>query len=136
MRFHFHSIQTGCGVHVTSFLYGKVIEARIMPHAVLAASCLIKYSDSFNFLSFLHEIMFLLGADRQQRKPHRISRIQGCPIRKYLQIPTVNEEISRFCSPYAVRLRAHTNELIATLTEPSIYKRLRRYWPNYLRTRL
>jgi hypothetical protein len=39
-------------------------------------------------------------------------------IRKDLQIPTVKEEISRFSSIYAVRLRAHTNELIATLTEP------------------
>jgi hypothetical protein len=35
----------------------------------------------------------------------------------------VKEEISRFSSLYAVRLRAHTNELIATLTEPPIHKR-------------
>jgi hypothetical protein len=46
-------------------------------------------------------------------------------IRKDLQIPTVKEEISRFSSYYAVRLRAHTNELIATLTEQPIHKRLR-----------
>jgi hypothetical protein len=52
-----------------------------------------------------------------------------------LQIPTVKEEISRFSSLYTVRLRAHTNELIATLTEPPIHKRLRRYWPNDLLTR-
>jgi hypothetical protein len=32
-------------------------------------------------------------------------------------------------SLYAVRLRAHTNELTATLTEQPIHKRLRRYWP-------
>jgi hypothetical protein len=50
-------------------------------------------------------------------------------IRKDLQIPTVKKEISRFSSLYAVRLRAHTSELIATLTEPPIHKRLRRYWP-------
>jgi hypothetical protein len=56
-------------------------------------------------------------------------------IRKDLQIPTVKEEISRFSSLYAVHLRAHANELIATLTEPSIHKRLRRYWPNDLLTR-
>jgi hypothetical protein len=36
------------------------------------------------------------------------------------------EEISRFSSIYAVRLRAHTNELIAALTERPIHKRLRR----------
>jgi hypothetical protein len=55
-------------------------------------------------------------------------------IRMDLQIPTVKEEISRFCSLYAVRLRAHTNELIATLTH-SLQKRLRRYWPGDLLTR-
>jgi hypothetical protein len=46
-------------------------------------------------------------------------------IRKDLQIPTVKEEISRFSSLYTVRLRAHTNELTATLTGPPIHKRLR-----------
>jgi hypothetical protein len=46
-------------------------------------------------------------------------------IRKDLQIPTVKEEISCFSSLYAVLLRAHTNELIATLTEPPIHKCLR-----------
>jgi hypothetical protein len=54
-------------------------------------------------------------------------------IRKNLQIPTVKEEISCFSSRYAAR--AHTNELIATLTEPPTNKRLRRYWPNNLLTR-
>jgi hypothetical protein len=47
-------------------------------------------------------------------------------IRNDLQIPTVKEEIGRFSSLYAVRLRAHTNELIASLTEPPIQRRLRR----------
>jgi hypothetical protein len=61
--------------------------------------------------------------------------VSNSVIRKDLQIPTVKEEISRFNSLYAVRLRAHTNELIATLTEPPIHKRLRRYWPNDLLTR-
>jgi hypothetical protein len=56
-------------------------------------------------------------------------------IRKDLQIPTVKEEISHFSSLYAVRLCAHNNELIATLTEPQIHKRLRRYWPNDLLSR-
>jgi hypothetical protein len=49
-------------------------------------------------------------------------------------MPTVKEEISRFSSLYAVRLRAHTNELIATLTEPPTHKPLRRYWLNDLLT--
>jgi hypothetical protein len=56
-------------------------------------------------------------------------------IRKDLQIPTVKEEISRFSSFYAVRLCAHTNELLATPTEPPIHKCLRQYWPNDLLTR-
>jgi hypothetical protein len=61
--------------------------------------------------------------------------VSNSVIRKDLQIPTVKEEISSFSSLYAVRLRAHTNELIATLTEPPIHKRLRRYWPSVLLTR-
>jgi hypothetical protein len=61
--------------------------------------------------------------------------VSNSVIRKDLQIPTVKEEISRFSSRYAVRLRVHTNELIATLTEPPFHKRLRRYWPNDLLTR-
>jgi hypothetical protein len=61
--------------------------------------------------------------------------VSNSVIRKDLQIPTVKEEISRFSSRYAARLRAHTNELIATLTEPPTNKRLRRYWPNDLLTR-
>jgi hypothetical protein len=61
--------------------------------------------------------------------------VSNSVIRKDLQIPTVKEEISRFSSLYAVRLRANINELIATLTEPPIHKRLRRYWPNDLLTR-
>jgi hypothetical protein len=61
--------------------------------------------------------------------------VSNSVIRKDLQIPTVKEEISRFSCLYAVRLRAHTNELIATLPEPPIHKRLRRYWPNDLLTR-
>jgi hypothetical protein len=47
-------------------------------------------------------------------------------------IPTVKEEISRFSSLYAVRLHARTNELIATLTELPIHRRLRQYWPHDL----
>jgi hypothetical protein len=35
-------------------------------------------------------------------------------IRKDLRIPSVKEEISRLSSHYAVRLRTHTSELIAT----------------------
>jgi hypothetical protein len=50
-------------------------------------------------------------------------------IRNDLQVPTVKEEISRFSSLYAVRLRAHTNEPIATLTEKPIHKHLRRHGP-------
>jgi hypothetical protein len=56
-------------------------------------------------------------------------------IRKDLQIPSVKEEISRFSSLYAVRLRARPNEFIATLTEPQIQRRLRRYWPHDLLVR-
>jgi hypothetical protein len=61
--------------------------------------------------------------------------VSNSVIRKDLQIPTAKEEISRFSSLYAVRLHAHTDELIATLTEPPIHKRLCRYLPNDLLTR-
>jgi hypothetical protein len=50
-------------------------------------------------------------------------------IRKDLRIPSLKEEIGRFSSHYDVRLRTHPNELIATLTEPPLHKRLRRYCP-------
>jgi hypothetical protein len=56
-------------------------------------------------------------------------------IRKDLRIPSVKEGISCFSSHYALRLRKHINELIATLTEPPTHKRLRRYWPNDLLAR-
>jgi hypothetical protein len=56
-------------------------------------------------------------------------------IRKNLRIPSVKEEISRFSSHYDVRISVHPNELIASLTEPPIHKRLRRYWPHDLLTR-
>jgi hypothetical protein len=55
--------------------------------------------------------------------------------RKDLQIPTVKEEISQFSSHYDVRISAHPNELIASLTEPPIQRRLRRYWPHDLLVR-
>jgi hypothetical protein len=53
-------------------------------------------------------------------------------IRNDLQVPTVKEEISRFSSHYNVRIIVHPNELIASLTEPPIQRRLRRYWPHDL----
>jgi hypothetical protein len=56
-------------------------------------------------------------------------------IRKDLRIPSVKEEISRFSSHYDVRINVHPNELIASLTEPPIHMRLRRYWPHDLLTR-
>jgi hypothetical protein len=56
-------------------------------------------------------------------------------IRKYLRVPSVKEEISRFSSHYNVRISVHPNDLIASLTEPPIHKRLRRYWPHDLLTR-
>jgi hypothetical protein len=57
-------------------------------------------------------------------------------ILKALRIPSVKEEISRFSSHYNVRISVHRNELIASLTEPPIHRRLRRYWPHDLLTRL
>jgi hypothetical protein len=61
--------------------------------------------------------------ERSQSKVLRLTvdapwYVSNSVIRKDLQIPTVKEEISRFSSSYAARFRAHTNELIATLTEP------------------
>jgi hypothetical protein len=56
-------------------------------------------------------------------------------IRNDLQIPTIKEEISRFSSHYNVRISVHPNELIASLTEPPIQRRVRRYWPHDLLVR-
>jgi hypothetical protein len=52
-----------------------------------------------------------------------------------LKIPTVKEEISRFSSHYNVRISVHPIELIASLTEPPIHRRLRLYWPHDLLVR-
>jgi hypothetical protein len=56
-------------------------------------------------------------------------------LRKDLRIPSVKEEIIRFSSHYNVRIIVHPNELIASLTEPPIQRRLRRYWPHDLLVR-
>jgi hypothetical protein len=58
--------------------------------------------------------------------------VSNSVIRNNLQIPTVKEEIRRFSTRYAARLRAHNNELIVPLTEPPTNKRLRRHWPSDL----
>jgi hypothetical protein len=55
-------------------------------------------------------------------------------ISKDLRIPSVKAEISRFGSHYDVHISVHPNELIASLTEPPIHRRLRRYWPHDLLT--
>jgi hypothetical protein len=47
---------------------------------------------------------------------------------------SVKEE-NRFSSHYDVRISVHPNELIASLTEPPIHRRLRRYWPHDLLVR-
>jgi hypothetical protein len=54
---------------------------------------------------------------------------------KDLQLPTLKEEIGRFSSHYDVRISVHPNELIASLTEPPIQRRLSRYWPHDLLVR-
>jgi hypothetical protein len=66
----------------------------------------------------------------------------GCPwyvsnsvIRNDLQIPTAKKEINRFISHYNVHISVHPNELIASLTEPPIQRRLLRYWPHDLLVR-
>jgi hypothetical protein len=58
--------------------------------------------------------------------------VSNSVIRNDLQIPTVKEKISRFSSHYNVRISVHSNELIASLTEPPTQRRLRRYWPHDL----
>jgi hypothetical protein len=50
--------------------------------------------------------------------------VSNSAIRNDLQIPTVKEEISRFSSHYNVRVSVHPNELIASLTEPQIQRRV------------
>jgi hypothetical protein len=61
--------------------------------------------------------------------------VSNSVIRNDLQVPTVKEEISRFSSHYNVGISVHPNELIASLTEPPIQRRLRRYWPHDLLVR-
>jgi hypothetical protein len=61
--------------------------------------------------------------------------VSNSVIRKDLQIPTVKEEISQFSSHYDVRVSVNPNELIASLTEPPIHRRLRRHWLNDLLVR-
>jgi hypothetical protein len=61
--------------------------------------------------------------------------VSNSVIRNDLQIPAIKEEISRFSSHYSVRISVHTNQLIASLTEPPIQRRLRRYWPHDLPVR-
>jgi hypothetical protein len=61
--------------------------------------------------------------------------VSNSVIRKDLRIPTVKDEISRFNSHYDVRISVHPNERIASLTEPPIHRRLRRYWPHDLLVR-
>jgi hypothetical protein len=61
--------------------------------------------------------------------------VSNSVIRNDFQIPTVKEEISRFSSHYNVRISVLPNELIASLTEPPIQRRLRRYWPHDLLVR-
>jgi hypothetical protein len=61
--------------------------------------------------------------------------VSNSVIRNDLKIPTGKEEISRFSSHYNVRISVHPNELVASLTEPLIQRRLRRYWPHDLLVR-
>jgi hypothetical protein len=61
--------------------------------------------------------------------------VSNSVFRNDLQIPTVNEEISRFSSHYNARISVHPNELIASLTELPIQRLLRRYWPHDLLVR-
>jgi hypothetical protein len=61
--------------------------------------------------------------------------VSNSVIRKDLQIPTIKVEISRFSSYYDVRISVHLNELIASLTEPPIHRRMCRYWPHDLLVR-
>jgi hypothetical protein len=50
--------------------------------------------------------------ERFQSKVDAPRYVSNSVIRKDLQIPTATEEISRFSSHYAVRLRAHTMNLL------------------------
>jgi hypothetical protein len=56
--------------------------------------------------------------------------VSNSVIRKDPQIPTVKEKISRFRSHYDVRINVQPNELIESLTEPPIHRRLSRNFPN------
>jgi hypothetical protein len=56
-------------------------------------------------------------------------------IRRYLETPTVKEEIRHYNFQYSARLSAHTNDLVVILMELSDNnRRLRRHLPNELPT--
>jgi hypothetical protein len=57
-------------------------------------------------------------------------------IQKDLQIPAIQNEISRYSYQYSKRLSVHPNELILNLKEPPETRRLRKYLPIDLPTRL
>jgi hypothetical protein len=57
-------------------------------------------------------------------------------IRRDLHMPTVKEEICTYSSHYSHRLSAHPNDLSLPLLEPPDLRRLRRFLPNDLPTRL
>jgi hypothetical protein len=56
-------------------------------------------------------------------------------IRRFLQIPTVKEEIRRYSSQYSAHLSIHPNDLTVNLTELPDNRRLRRHVSNYLPAR-
>jgi hypothetical protein len=80
--------------------------------------------------------------DRFQSKFLRITvkvpwYVPNTVIRRNFYTPTVKEEIRRYSSQYSARLSSHPNGLLENLMEqPDSNKRLRRYLPNDLPTRL
>jgi hypothetical protein len=61
--------------------------------------------------------------------------VSNSVIHNDLQIPIVKEEISRLQLPLQCSHQCTPNELIASLTEPPIQRRLCQYWPHDLLVR-
>jgi hypothetical protein len=56
-------------------------------------------------------------------------------IRRFLQTPTVKEEIRHYSSQYSARLSGHPNDLVVNLMAKPENRRLRRHLPNDLPAR-
>jgi hypothetical protein len=67
------------------------------------------------------------------RFPYPITdAVPNTVIRNNLQIPTIQEEITRPSSKYSAGLNTHPNRLVTQLSNPAVFRRLRKLLPSDL----